>query len=185
MFPDVCPIYPDVCLDTQCLASHSRLDTSTPFKNEAMTGQVFELIMARGSTLVWAIIKGALIWGGIGLVLALMLYVVGTRRGWVDIRGRASATTHVVYGLLLFLGVMPFIAGSGVVHEMGEGTVRIVRDEIQEAECLEQVGGVLVAPLVLAHMVTQGSDQPALPDDISWSTIQAADVSFLLDGVTR
>ena len=146
---------------------------------------VIDLVRAHGGTLLSSLIKGIVLWGGLGLVAVVALYVLGTRRGWVDIRGQRKRVARVVYGLVLFLGVLPLLTGAGLVHELGKGTVEVVRAEMRETRSVQLVGNVLIAPVALAHLAAQGQYDETWAASQSWQRITSQDMSFLLQESSR
>lgn len=161
--------------------------TLSPLSSLSGTGerQVIDLLTDHGTTLFLAIVKGALFFGGVALVLAFVLFLAGMQRGWVDIRGRKSRLARIVLGIGLFLGFVPLIAGAGVAHYLGKATVTVVRAEIGQTASLQVVGGALLAPAVLANLVVHEDYDTAEATALSWSQLQDSDLSFLLSEATR
>lgn len=144
-----------------------------------------DLLVEHGGSVLMAIVKGVLIWGGPAMLLAIVLFIVGRRRGWVDIRGHKSRIARIVYGIVLFLGVVPLVAGAGVAHYAGKSTVEIVRVEVAKTDTVRLVGGVLVTPVLLAHMVVQGQFDATADTAVSWDKLSEGDLSFLLTQESR
>lgn len=146
---------------------------------------VTDLITEHASTMFIAVVKGALFWGGIAMVLGFVLFFVASGRGWLDIRARKHRAARVAFAIVLFLVCVPMLAGAGVAHYLSDATVRITRSEIRQTASLHTLGGALVAPVVLAHLSAQGEYDGAYDTALSWDELRTSDVGFLTAEPTR
>ena len=145
------------------------------------------LLAEHGGALMWAVLKGLLLWGSLSLVVVLTLYFLCARLGALDPRGQRKRATRVIFDLALLLGAWPLATGAGVVHELRNATVRSMRTETRKTQVHRTVGGVLVAPAVLAHLVAEGrygsaqATAPSISSRAKVSTIRSM-APFLNEG---
>lgn len=138
------------------------------------------LLADHGGAAFWAVLRGILLWGAVSLAAGLLLYFLPTRLGWLEPRGGRRRGARVVYGLVIFLLCAPLATGAGVVHELRNATVKQIRKELERADTVRLVGGVLVAPAVLARLAATGRLDNAKAALLSFETLSKGDMSFLL-----
>ncbi len=143
------------------------------------------LLAQHGGALTWAVIKGVLLWGTAALVATIVIYMVCTRLGWLDLRGQRSRGARVAFVLVLWLGVGPLATGAGVAYELRNATMRTLREEVAKRKVHRLVGGVLVAPMLLSHLVAEQRYGTAKASALSWKELETHDLSFLVKPEAR
>lgn len=142
---------------------------------------LLDVAAEHGGSLVWAVTKGVLVWGAIGFLAALGVYVAA-RRLLVRLADPKRRWPRVVFGLVVFLLAWPMIMGAGALTGLRDSTLASVRHEVADTEVVAYLGAVLVAPTVLAHLA---ASEPSALDGLDWAAVTSRDLGFLLSDGTR
>lgn len=138
------------------------------------------LLADHGGAVMWAVVKGLLLWGSVSLVAGLVFYFLPVRLGWLEPRGKRRRGSRVALGLVIFLGCCPLGTAAGVTHQLERATVHQVRKELERAEATRLVGRVLVTPVALARLLGEGRLSSPQALKRSFEELSGDDFSFLL-----
>jgi hypothetical protein len=141
-------------------------------------GEAAGMVLAHGGGAAWAAVKGALLWGALGLIVAALIYQILRRAGLLDVPG-GRRWPRLALALILALMVAPAFVAAGVLTGLRDAASSSVRDELARTAVPEAVGAVLVAPIVIAD-VGRREGIPAAAE-IDLEELLERDVSFLLD----
>ena len=143
-----------------------------------MTGELFGILASLCLESIGPILWSAFLWGLLGLVVWLLVYVVVTRKRWL---GPAAPSRWARWSFLavLLLFCTPSFATAGAVGKMGDVVADAIAAEVSRVGIDQGIGRIAIAPAAI--LPTLLDSKAALDTDAPVPN----DVSFLLDPASR
>jgi len=102
--------------------------------------------------LATTLLRALVLWLLAALALAIVLFIVVRRLGWLDVRPPArTGWSRVLFGLLLFLVFGPASTATGVVFSVRNKVSSIVLEQARRLKVTAALGQLALLPMVAAH----------------------------------